>query len=96
MVEVIVTGTQDGKSVRFSTKALLKDHEEGNALIPRLWARMRIDALFEQGGPAAHEEIHALSEQYNLITPYTSSLLSESERRPQPVQGRPPLPNSRQ
>src|SRR4029077_19239198 len=43
--EVIVTGPQAGKPVRFSTRAELKDAEHGNSFIPRLWARMHLDSL---------------------------------------------------
>src|SRR5205807_1005560 len=46
--EIIVTGKQGDKSVRFSTKVSLKDAEEGNSFIPRLWARMHLDRLLEQ------------------------------------------------
>src|SRR5262249_38684827 len=37
--EVIVTGTRNGKPVRFSAPVSLKDAESRNSFIPRLWAR---------------------------------------------------------
>ena len=78
--EVIVTGTRAGKPVRFSTKVALADAEKGNSFIPRLWADMHLDHLLEQGGsPAIQEEIIALSEEYNILTPYTSLLVLESD-----------------
>jgi predicted Zn-dependent protease len=78
--EVIVTGTRAGVPVRFSTRVPLADAEKGNSFIPRLWARMHLDHLLEQGGaPAIQAEIIALSEEYNILTPYTSLLVLESD-----------------
>ncbi len=78
--EVIVTGTQGGKPVRFSTRATLKDAEQGNSFIPRLWARMHLDGLLEQGSSEMiKDEIIALSEEYQIITPYTSLLVLETD-----------------
>jgi Flp pilus assembly protein TadD len=78
--EVIVTGTQGGKPVRFSTHASFKDAEHGNSFIPRLWARMHLDSLLEQGSSTAiKDEIIALSEEFQIITPYTSLLVLETD-----------------
>ena len=78
--EVIVTGTQGGKPVRFSTQVSLKDAELGNSFIPRLWARMHLDNLLEQGASAAiKDEIISLSEEFQIITPYTSLLVLETD-----------------
>jgi predicted Zn-dependent protease len=78
--EVIVTGTLAGKAVRYSSKVSLKDAEQGNSFIPRLWARMHLDVLLEQGASQAiRDEIIALSEEYHIITPYTSLLVLESD-----------------
>ena len=57
-----------------------KTAKQGNSFIPRLWARMHLDALLEQGAsPAVKDEIIALSEEYHIITPYTSLLVLESD-----------------
>jgi tetratricopeptide (TPR) repeat protein len=78
--EVIVTGTQGGKPVRFSTRASLKDAEQGNSFIPRLWARMHLDSLLEQGSSdTIKDEIISLSEEFQIITPYTSLLVLETD-----------------
>jgi Flp pilus assembly protein TadD len=78
--EVIVTGTQGDKPVRFSTHASFKDAEHGNSFIPRLWARMHLDSLLEQGSSTAiKDEIIALSEEFQIITPYTSLLVLETD-----------------
>ena len=53
---------------------------EGNSFIPRLWARMYLDTLLEQGSSQAiKDEIIALSEEYHIITPYTSLLVLETD-----------------
>ena len=77
---MIVSGTLGGKAIRYSSKVSLKDAEQGNSFIPRLWARMHLDALLQQGAsPAIKDEIIALSEEYHIITPYTSLLVLESD-----------------
>ena len=78
--EVVVSGTLGGKPVKYSTRVSLKDAEEGNSFIPRLWARMYLDSLLEQGGSqAVKDEVIALSEEFHIITPYTSLLVLETD-----------------
>ncbi|MFZ4394433.1 MAG: VIT domain-containing protein [Kiritimatiellia bacterium] len=78
--EVVVSGMRDGKPVRFKAAISLKDAEAGNEFIPRLWARMHLDALLEQGQTQPiKDEIIALSEDYHIMTPYTSLLVLESD-----------------
>ena len=78
--QVTVTGMQAGKPVKFSTRVSLKDAEQGNSFIPRLWARMHLDFLLQQGSSQAiQDEIIALSEEYHIMTPYTSLLVLESD-----------------
>jgi len=78
--EVVVSGTKDGKRVAFRAPVSLKDAEKGNSFIPRLWARKHLDLLLGQGrSPETKEEVIALSEEYNIMTPYTSFLVLESD-----------------
>ncbi|QVL34171.1 hypothetical protein KIH39_09760 [Telmatocola sphagniphila] len=78
--ELIVTGKLGGKPVRYTTKISLRDAEAGNSFIPRLWARMHLDKLLEQGSSESiKQEIIALSEEFQIITPYTSLLVLESD-----------------
>ncbi|MHC4176708.1 MAG: VIT domain-containing protein, partial [Planctomycetota bacterium] len=78
--EVTVTGVQGDQPLRFHTRVSLKDAEQGNSFIPRLWARMHLDALLEQGASSViKDEIIALSEEYHIMTPYTSLLVLESD-----------------
>ena len=78
--EVTVTAMRGQEPLRFHTGVSLKDAEQGNSFIPRLWARMHLDALLEQGASSAiKDEIIMLSEEYHIMTPYTSLLVLESD-----------------
>ncbi len=78
--EIVVTGMLGAKPVRYTSKFSLKDAEQGNSFLPRLWARMHLDTLLEQGtSPAIKDEVIALSEEFNIITPYTSLLVLETD-----------------
>ena len=78
--EVVVTGTRGTEPVRFAAKINFKDAEEGNSFIPRLWARSHLDHLLQQGSSQAiQDDIIALSEEFHIITPYTSLLVLESD-----------------
>ena len=78
--EVAVRGKLGDEEVRLSSAVTLQDAEAGNSFIPRLWARMHLDALLEQGASQTiQDEIIALSEEYHIITPYTSLLVLESD-----------------
>ena len=78
--EVIVTGTQDGKPVKFVARIEFAEAEQGNSFIPRLWARGHLGSLLLQGSnQQIQDEIIALSEEFHIITPYTSLLVLESD-----------------
>ena len=78
--EILVTGRQGDREMQFKKTVSLKNAEEGNSFIPRLWARMHLDYLLQQGAtPAIKDDIIALSEEYHIITPYTSLLVLESD-----------------
>ena len=78
--EVLVTGTLDGRPIRYASRVSLADAEHGNSFIPRLWARMHLDYLLQQGASQTiQDEIIALSEEYNIMTPYTSLLVLETD-----------------
>jgi tetratricopeptide (TPR) repeat protein len=88
--EVIVTGALAGKPVRYAAQVLLKGAGAGNSYIPRLWARMHLDALLQQGTAAPiRDEIIALSEEYHIITPYTSLLVLDNDADRQRFQVKP-------
>ena len=77
---MIVTGQLADRPVRFQADVTLPDADAGNSFIPRLWARRHLDVLLQQGNAdAIKDEIIALSEEYHIITPYTSLLVLESD-----------------
>lgn len=56
------------------------EEEEDSSFIPRLWGKARIDHLLSQSVDGqAKAEIIGLSEEFRLITPYTSLLVLESD-----------------
>ncbi len=78
--EVIVTGRRGSEQVRYAASVTLKDAESGNSFIPRLWARGHLDHLLAQGATdVIRDEIIGLSEEFHIMTPYTSLLVLESD-----------------
>lgn len=77
---VRITGRLGEKDVAFEQPLRLPAGDEGNSFIPRLWARHHLDYLLAQGtAPAVREEIVAFSQEYRIMTPYTSFLVLESD-----------------
>lgn len=77
---VTVTGTLDGKRIRWTAPFALDDGGESNSFLPRLWARRHVDALLaEKLTPALAEEIVAFSAEFGIMTPLTSFLVLESD-----------------
>ncbi|MEM1450653.1 MAG: VIT domain-containing protein [Planctomycetota bacterium] len=81
-----LTGTFAGEPVSWSSDVVLDDvegegfDETGNSFLPRLWARRHLDHLLAQGtSKEIRDRIIALSEDYQVITPYTSFLVLESD-----------------
>ena len=78
--EIIVTGMRGSEKVRYAARVSLKDAEAGNSFIPRLWARAHLDQLLAQGqNQAIRDEIIRLSEEFHIITPFTSLLVLETD-----------------
>lgn len=78
--KVTVTGLAGNKKVRFTADISLPKGETGNAFIPRLWARRHLDVLLEQGAsPEIKNQIVGFSQEFKIMTPYTSFLVLESD-----------------
>ena len=78
--EIIVTGTQGGKPVRFSIEGVAQGRRAGQLVHPAALGADAPRQLLEQGtSDAIKDEIIALSEEYQIITPYTSLLVLESD-----------------
>lgn len=82
--EIIVRGKRkSGRGVsypEFRATFELADAERGNSFLPRLWARSHLDYLLAQGSTEEiRRQVIALSEEFHIITPYTSLLVLESD-----------------
>jgi predicted Zn-dependent protease len=78
--EVVVTGKRGGEPVRWVAECVIPADEAGNSFLPRLWARRHLDALLAKGSSrAVQDEIVAFSERFDIITPFTSFLVLESD-----------------
>ena len=78
--QVVVTALQAGKPVRVTTPLDVTSADRGNSFIPRLWARRELDHLITEGStPELRDQIITLSEDYQIMTPYTSFLVLESD-----------------
>jgi len=78
--DVVVTALQGNEPVKFAARVSFRDAEEGNSFIPRLWAKMHLESLLAQGASQAiRDEVIALSEDFQIMTPYTSFLVLETD-----------------
>ena len=78
--EIVITGQRNGETVRYASRVTFADAQAGNSFIPRLWARAHLDSLLEQGtSQFVQDEIISLSEEFHIITPYTSLLVLETD-----------------
>jgi len=74
-----VRGVRDGVPLTITAKANLPRESLEHPQLPRLWARVRVDALLEKierdgEDQATIDEIIRLARQYKFVTPYTSFL----------------------
>ena len=75
----------------------LPEEDRSHPLVPRVWARARVDFLLDQinregEDPASIKEIISLSRKYKFITPYTSFLAApRSLLRPRVIQPKDPV-----
>lgn len=78
--KIVVRGVQNGqvKEMTYSLDLSRAKSMKGNAFVPRLWAKHRIDALELSDGDI-RKEVVALSKKFGILTRYTSLLALESE-----------------
>lgn len=80
--EIVITGLRNGEPVRYASRITLQEAEKGNSFVPRLWARSHLDHLMAQGSTQfIKDEIISLSEEFHIMTPYTSLLVLESDEQ---------------
>ena len=78
--EIVITGKRNGEAVRYASRITMDSADASNSFIPRLWARKQLDFLLEQGSNSfIQDEVIALSEEFHIMTPYTSLLVLETD-----------------
>jgi len=77
---VVIRGrTADGDRT-WAEDVTLADAEWGNSFLPRLWARRYLDELLGRGADAAlRDRIVGFSQEFRIMTPFTSFLVLESD-----------------
>ncbi len=78
--QLVLRGTQNGKpkELTYAVNFDRKVSKRGNAFVPRLWAKHRIDAIELTDGDV-RDEVVKLSQTFGILTRYTSLLALESE-----------------
>lgn len=85
---VVLTGTLGGQRFETATDLVLtptegspgSDPASDASFIPRLWAKGHLDELLTQGtAPITKARVIALSEEFQIVSPYTSFLVLESD-----------------
>jgi Ca-activated chloride channel family protein len=84
--QIRVEGKKEGKDINFGEEFLFPEESVENSFISRLWAKRRIAHLLDEiriHGEEKElvEEIVELGKRYGIVTPYTSFLITEEERR---------------
>ena len=75
-VSFALHGLRSGRPVRFEAPLRRDSAEGGLSFIPRLWAQQYLKALFRQPQTEGRvADIVALSEEYAVLTPYTTFLV---------------------
>jgi Ca-activated chloride channel family protein len=83
---VKVTGTLNGERREFATDVKFAEHDATSSFIPRLWATRRVGWLLDEirlRGESSElkDEVTRLAREHGIVTPYTSYLILEDERR---------------
>jgi Ca-activated chloride channel family protein len=85
-VAVTLTGKVNEEKRSFVYETMFPESNEGNDFVERLWATRKVGYLLEEIRLHGEEkelkdEVLRLSKDYGIVTPYTSYLIVEDERR---------------
>ncbi len=88
---VILRGERRGKEEVHRFTARLPEREVENRFVETLWGTRKIGYLLDEirrngESEELRDEVIALAKKYNVVTPYTSFLVTEDEPPPQVVQ----------
>ena len=81
---VIIEGTVNGDSRKFTYEVKFPEESSGNEFIPRLWATRRVGYLLDEirlhgENNELKQEVTDLARKYAIVTPYTTYLILEDE-----------------
>jgi Ca-activated chloride channel family protein len=83
---IIVEGSINGETRKFTYEVKFPEREEENEFIPRLWATRRVGYLLDEirlhaDNSELRDEVTELARKYGIVTPYTAYLIMEDETR---------------
>ncbi|MSU58865.1 MAG: VWA domain-containing protein [Pedosphaera sp.] len=83
---VILEGTVNGTTRKFTYEVKFPRAEDDNEFIPRLWATRRVGYLLDEirlrgENVELRDEVTELARKYGIVTPYTAYLIVEDEDR---------------
>lgn len=83
--DIIFKGLQDGSKRRFEYQADFARREDDNDFIARLWANRKVNDLlnkirFEGANDELVQSVKNLGEEFGIVTPYTSYLVTEQQQ----------------
>jgi Ca-activated chloride channel family protein len=81
---VIVEGTVNGATKKFTYEVRFAEETSENEFIPRLWATRRVGYLLDEirlhgENSELRDEVTELARKYGIVTPYTAYLILEDE-----------------
>jgi Ca-activated chloride channel family protein len=85
---VVIQGTLNGSTRRFTYDVKFADDASENDFIPRLWATRRVGYLLDEirlrgENTELRDEVTELARKFGIVTPYTAYLILEDEGRRQ-------------
>jgi Ca-activated chloride channel family protein len=83
---VVIEGTVNGKTRKFTYDVKASGDSTENEFIPRLWATRRVGYLLDEirlhgENSELRDEVTELARKYAIVTPYTAYLILEDEGR---------------
>jgi Ca-activated chloride channel family protein len=83
---VVIEGTVNGETKKFSQDVKFSGESSGNEFIPKLWATRRVGYLLDEirlhgENAELRDEVTELARKYGIVTPYTAYLIVEDEAK---------------